>query len=431
MDSLRKTAGALVLSICMMLIAISSTRANPVYTPGVWKNLSPAGGTDWVNDVQYAKTNPSLLYACLTKGNLIRSTNGGETWTPVGVGVFTYSGPQRVRIDPDNENNLYVIQGVGGNRGFYVSHDGGATWIQPQAFLDAVQTAGGGYTGDLYYISVDPTDYKHFLLSFHYSWASGTSGVLESTDGGNTFIIHYPNGWSGSGHDIFFLYDPVKKIGDNKTWLLTVQDGGGFWRTTNSGASWTKVWNGGMTHGGSSIYYSKTGMLYAAAGTDFVRSSDNGITWNVITQGLPGGYRMGVGGDGEHLYMAPFGYSPFSFYTSLETDGLTWKQYNNQQLPNGLVNLSFDPVNRIMYAALNANGSDGIWAMQIPGTTDTEMQSPKAAASLRSKRNMITSAGSGLSILNTKGKFFDVKGRQICSSHSLSSVDVRGIPASR
>ena len=79
-----------------------------------------------------------------------------------------------------------------------------------------------------------------------------------------------------------FLYNPALGIGNSQTWLLGTQ-GAGYWRTTDSGATWTKVSDNNITHGGSTIYYAQNKVLYASGRT--MHSSDNGATW---TNGRPG-----------------------------------------------------------------------------------------------------------------------------------------------
>jgi hypothetical protein len=106
-----------------------------------------------------------------------------------------------------------------------VSHDAGATFVKPKGFSDA-RTAAGIDNEDIYDVAVDPTDFNHVLVIFHYRWGwtdtkwNTNSGVMESKDGGATWIIHDPmSGWS-SGHAVKFLHNPALGIGNSQTWLL-------------------------------------------------------------------------------------------------------------------------------------------------------------------------------------------------------------------
>ena len=113
-----------------------------------------------------------------------------------------------------------------------------------------------------------PSDFKHVLLSFHSPWNWGDSnkgsGVLESKDGGDTWIPHgYPNQF-GYGTSVDFLYEPSLGIGDSGTWMVGEQ-GGGHYRTTDSGKTWTKVSNNGIFTAAGTSTTRKAGLCSRAA----------------------------------------------------------------------------------------------------------------------------------------------------------------------
>ena len=282
----------------------------PVLTAGTWKNLSPAGwpfGNTFTQGLAVDPCNPAVMYLTTSsftpsQAGLFKTIDGGSNWTKIGK----LDEPIRVRIDPKNTQHLYAGDGVrGGTMGFFVSMDGGATWDMPKSFSD-LRTSQGLYANDVYDVAVDPTDFAHVLVGFHGAWGwtdtkwNANAGVLESKDGGTTWIIHAPkDGW-GYGHAIHFLYNPELGLGDSKTWLLGTQ-GPGQWRTTDAGETWTKVSDIGIQHGGGSIYYTKAGVLYSTGGNQNLRSTDNGATWTPVG---PGGGYNGIIGDGKQLYIA-------------------------------------------------------------------------------------------------------------------------------
>ena len=141
-----------------------------------------------------------------------------------------------MEIDPNDSSHIYAGAGTrGSTQGFWISTDGGGTWSRPQGFADVSATNG---TADMSTVRADPADFKHILLASH-STLKGTSsfGVLESKDGGATWIAHRPDpSWGGGSMSITFLYDPSRSVGDSQTWLLTLDSQGG-WRTANSGTT--------------------------------------------------------------------------------------------------------------------------------------------------------------------------------------------------
>jgi hypothetical protein len=201
------------------------------------------------------------------------------------------------------------------------------------------------------------------LVSFHGAWGwtdtkwNTSSGVLESKDGGTTWIVHEPmSGW-GTGHAITFLYNPALGLGDSNTWMLGTQ-GAGQWRTTDAGATWKKVSDNGIQHGGGKTYYTKAGVLYATGANQNMRSMDNGATWASIG---PGGGYNGIVGDGKFLFTAKC-FGPTAILTSPENDGTKWTDSSSQQFNQGPFEMAYDSVNGIVY---NASWGAGMWALKV------------------------------------------------------------------
>lgn len=362
----------------------------PVLKPGVWTELTPAGlgivccsgqgGNSFgTTTLDIDPSNPYTLYLCVDELGMWKTTDGGSTWNRLGsppampdygTTVTYLDSPFRVAVDPGDSQHLYATQGVRGTTlGFWVSHDAGATWTQPQGFQDIEKTT----TNDVTTLSPDPADFKHVLVGTHQAWQGLTNGgILETKDGGDTWIAHQPIPQFGSGTmGINFLYNPAQKVGDPQTWLVGV-DGNGFWRTADAGAHWTQVSMTGIPHGGIDLYYSSSGALYVGAAQFPMRSTDNGMTWTPLANnGLPSFYYYGVWGDGTTLYTqlaytgTNSGQGAQPFYSSPESDGLTWTKFNGgtQTFMDGPYQMRFDPVHRIMYSA---NWASGLWALKVP-----------------------------------------------------------------
>jgi hypothetical protein len=345
----------------------------PKLEAGVWTQLNPSQvhyGNNAVDvftqGLALDPCNPATIYltACTNPDDpgsnpgLYRSTNAGTTWTRLGP----FDCPINVRVDPANPLHLYVGQGVrGGTIGFWVSKDGGATWAQPKGFADAVAKINDS---DVYHVAPDPADFNHVLLSFHYYWYAGdTMGVIESFNGGDSFIVHdpIPGLHGGGGFGVFFLYEPKLGIGNNKTWLIGTQ-GLGHWRTTDAGNTWTKVTDNNMEHGGGQLYYTKEGTIFAGGNPNIMKSTDNGVTWKLgeNPDKKNWGY-IGIIGDGTNLYTS--GHDHYGeFQTSPESDGLVWRNYGTQISDAGSFELAYDAANGIVYSA---NEYDGLMALKV------------------------------------------------------------------
>lgn len=145
-------------------------------------------------------------YAVGQSGNIVKSTDGGLTWTslvsPFGTTII-YS------MHVFDVNNLIAVGGSGKG---YRSTDGGATW-----------TALSLGTGSLYYVS---------FVDKNLGLICGSSGVLyKSTDGGASWNLLT----TGSTSTLYAARFQDQKIG----WFAG--SGGSIYYTTDAGATWTKV----------------------------------------------------------------------------------------------------------------------------------------------------------------------------------------------
>lgn len=350
--------------------------ASPSLTVGQWVNVTPAGvdlaSSYGCNRMAMDPCHPYTLYIAIDQEGLYKTTNGGATWNLLGTPSATYNdgattsfldSPLAVKIDPGNQDHLYAVQGVrGASLGFWVSTDGGATWTMPAAFAAGAKTT---WTNDVYWISVDPTDFNHFLLGFHSPWAGASeSKILESIDGGSSFVPHGEAGWA-TGLAVNFLYDPALGIGDSQTWLVGTQSGGGYYRTSDGGATWTRVTTQLMMHGGTGIYYASDKTLYSGASNQILRSTDNGVTFSIVGPKFQDGYYLAMG-DGEHLYAQEANtgansVGPQPYIVSSETDGTTWTPQNSQMFSDGPYDMAFDATHHILYSS---NWRAGVWALQ-------------------------------------------------------------------
>ena len=190
---------------------------------GIWK--SPNNGVTWkplfddkeissMGMLAIAPSDTNIVWAGTGEPNsrntiepgagVYKSTNGGETWTFMGLRETQHIG--RVQIDPRNANVVYVAAlgpawKAGGDRGLYKTTDGGATW-------KLIKAGANGHTGAID-VQLDPSNPDVIYLSMWeryrtpYSLNSGGvgSGLFKSTDGGATWTeikgSGYPEGPKG------------------------------------------------------------------------------------------------------------------------------------------------------------------------------------------------------------------------------------------
>ena len=168
---------------------------------------------------------PSTYWAGTPGGGLWKSTDAGVTWVPK-TDNFVSLGIGWILIDPANTNIMYVSTG---------DPDGGGT---------------------------------------------ASTGVLKSTDGGNT--------WTQTGLNFETnLYKAINQIkflpGSSTTILAATTDG--IYRTTNSGTSWTLVKNNIRVYD-IEFHPTTPNTMYAATSDAFIKSTDGGVTWTNMTSGI-------------------------------------------------------------------------------------------------------------------------------------------------
>jgi len=170
-----------------------------------------------------------------------RSRDGGTTWENLGLQKSEHI--SRIIVHPTNPDMIYVaaqgpLWSAGGERGLYLSADGGATWEKV--------LGGGEYTG-VNDVVMDPSNpdilyastWQHFRDVAALMDGGPESGIHKSVDGGHTWrqlATGLPDedmgkiGLAISPQQPDVIY-AVIELGARK---------GGFWRSDNGGESWEK-----------------------------------------------------------------------------------------------------------------------------------------------------------------------------------------------
>ncbi len=248
-----------------------------------WISGGPGGG--YVTCLEFARSDPGVIYAGTTSG-VYRSADNGETWTFAGLRGIAIND---ISADPEDEDLLYAAAGkIPGyfadiNDGFYKSTDGGDTWEKTYHTWVTAIGVDYGNPGTVYFgtksgeifksfdkgdnwelihtedsgefmvqintILVDPEDSSNIFAgtgSAKYAW-SGYRGFLKSTDGGQTWsgiqlgttspdkgieLVVTPEGYSPQ--TLYIISDGHEGIGSDYSDIV--------YYSTDKGDTWTGLY---------------------------------------------------------------------------------------------------------------------------------------------------------------------------------------------
>jgi len=217
------------------------------------------------------------MFAASVGGGLWKSANEGATWTPVDDFLAVLS-TTTIATDPTNANVMYAGTGEGfGNggairgAGVFKSTDGGTTWSQL-----ASTNGSGWYAVNWLTISSDGA----VILAATTSMTSdSTGGIWRSTDGGASWTKVAEG--ANIGYVELHPTDPSKAIASTRSGqALYSTDGGASWSASDSISSEKRV-QVAYTRAHPSIVYATVDQ----DGGQLWRSSDGGVNYTKVNSG--------------------------------------------------------------------------------------------------------------------------------------------------
>ncbi len=249
------------------LMKDARVRSNP------WTFTGPDNIGGRITDIEIPQNDLQTVYIGASTGGLLKTTDGGVTWTNLFDDVPVISVGD-IAIDPNNSDVLYVGTGEANSASFsflgngvYKSTDSGNTWehlgLEHSAYIGRV--------------IVDYSNSQRiFVAACGYLFTSNDErGIYRSLDGGETFQRVLFLNDSTSGIDLVqdpvnpeILYAAMWERVRGLVYRRSFGESSGIWKSTDGGDTWNELTNGLLTNNtvgriGLAISKSDPDILYA------------------------------------------------------------------------------------------------------------------------------------------------------------------------
>ncbi|MCJ7592981.1 MAG: hypothetical protein MUO51_16675 [Woeseiaceae bacterium] len=261
-----------------------------------WRLIGPYRGGR-VTTVTGVAGKPNLYYMGATGGGVWKTENAGATWENLSDDDFEVGTIGAVAVAPSDHNVLYVGTGESPIRGVTTSHgngvykstDAGKTWTH----------IGLDNAGQISRIEVHPdnSDVAFVAVQGKIWAASEERGVFRTTDGGKTWQQVLKVNSNTGAVDLSMdptnpriLYAAMWHHGREPWFIKSGGEGGGIYKSTDSGDNWEKL-GGGLPDLvgkiGVDVSASNPQRVYAIVESEpelggLYRSDDAGKSWELI-----------------------------------------------------------------------------------------------------------------------------------------------------
>ncbi len=339
---------------------------------GSWTSLGPTsytngnsgynGGLGRVNVIAFHPTDANTIYIGVPAGGVWKTTDGGSTWSPM-ADFLASIGVSGIAVDHSAPNTVYILTGDGDGGdtqsiGVMKSTDGGTTWNTTGLSWGVTNFTRG------YKLLMHPTNSSIMF-------AATTIGILKTTDGWAT----WSNTQSGNFRDIEF------KPGAPATMYATTSNS--FYRSTNSGNSWSVVSSGlptgedraelGVSAANSNYVYYMTGPAGSSSFKGLYRSTNSGASFSTMatTPNILGYSTTGNDSSSQSWYDLAIAVNPADANNTITGGVNIWRSTNggvsntcitNWSQPSGGFDYVHADIHELVYNPLDNRlycGSDG------------------------------------------------------------------------
>jgi len=285
-------------TLFMGAVAVAPSDAQTIYAGTGEANMGPSKAKNFRDNIYYGR-------------GILKSSNGGSSWTLVGADVFFRRTISKIVIDPADPNTLYAAvgalatNGLVDNTGIWKSSDGGLTWSNTTASISTVAAFSD--------LIIDPTNHRTLYAAIGAPGidASRTAnGVYKTTDGGASWAAagNFPSGATDTQvgrislgisraapatvyaaiarpgpplSNFNSLYRIMKTVNGGQRWNAVADPGG---LCPDAGENLNYLASAGDYHNALGVDPANADRVYAG-GVCLIASSNGGQSWSAIATG--------------------------------------------------------------------------------------------------------------------------------------------------
>lgn len=257
------------------------------HASGEWQVECFLAGQD-VRCLAAHRTTPEVVYAGTQGNGVLRSNDGGRTWSAAGLEGQVV---KALAVSPTFPDTVYA--GTKPAR-LFVSHDAGAHWAELASFRHIpgrwfwFSPAEKPYSAYVQAIALSPTHPQIIVVGIE------AGAVIRSTDGGQTWSGHR-SGALRDCHSLTFHVsngDWVYEVGGSGAGVCVSRDAGATWTQPKDGLDRHYGWAGAADPIRPEIWYASVSSSAWKAHSEYnaqaaIVRSMGGAAWQRLTGGLP------------------------------------------------------------------------------------------------------------------------------------------------
>jgi photosystem II stability/assembly factor-like uncharacterized protein len=243
-------------------------------------------------------TDPNYFYGESQRLNIVRSTNGGVSASPINAGI-TEAGSQSLvnfipyfMLDPNNPNTM-----LAGARSLWRSTNVKAAPPSWSIIKTGLESGGGGPDPD-HYIFNDPRNISTIAVAQGNSsiiWVGHNNGQVWKTSNGTAATPTWTRVDTGApGLPARWISRIVIDPSDHSRVYVSLMgyNADNIWRTTNAGATWQNISGTGpgalpaIPVPSLALHRTVPGRLYAGTDIGLFLSTNDGASWGPLSPGI-------------------------------------------------------------------------------------------------------------------------------------------------